>query len=199
MSYFATAGRNDGVTGIVNGITYFSAHTDFPGQSGTNEVSGGSYARQPPTWGAASAGTVTQSGNADIPVPAGVTVKYVGYWSAVSGGTFKGAAPLGGTPMEYWVDTALDTVNRVAHGLANGDRIVFLNGTAPGGLVEGTEYFVVSSAANSFKAAATVGGAAIDLTSAPADTSVVSKMIPESFGSAGTLRVTGAQVSLALL
>jgi hypothetical protein len=65
---------------------------------------------------------VTQTGNADIPIPAGVTVKYVGYWNALTGGTFKGAAPLGGTPMEYTVDTVADTVNRTAHGLANGDR-----------------------------------------------------------------------------
>jgi hypothetical protein len=199
MSYFATAGRNDGATGLSGGITHFSAHTAFPGTTGTNEVSGGTYARQAATWGAASAGAVTQTGNADIPIPAGVTVKYVGYWNALTAGTFKGAAPLGGTPFEYTVDTVADTVNRTAHGLANGDVVVFLNGTAPGGLTEGTEYFVVNTAANTFKVAATSGGTAIDLTAAPADTSIASKMVAEIFGSAGTLRVSGAQISLALL
>jgi hypothetical protein len=199
MSYFTTSGRNDGAAGIAAGVTHFSAHTDFPGSAGANEVSGGTYARQGATWGTATGGGVTQTGNADVPIPAATTVKYVGYWNALTTGTFKGAAPVGGTPMEYWVDATADTINRNAHGLANGTRVVFLNGTAPGGLTEGTEYFVVNTATNSFKVAATLGGTAIDLTAAGADTSIVSAMVPESFGNAGTLRVSGAQISLALL
>lgn len=66
---------------------YISLHVGDPGTTGDNEVTGGSYARQPLTWGAASAGAVTASAVA-FAVPAATTIAYIGFWTASSGGTF---------------------------------------------------------------------------------------------------------------
>lgn len=69
-------------------ITHLSLHTADPGTTGASEVSGGSYARQPVTWGAAASGTAT-GGQVTFSVNAG-TYPYFGAWSALTGGTFRG-------------------------------------------------------------------------------------------------------------
>jgi len=91
--------------------------------------------------------------------------------------------------MEFSVDLAADTVKAPAHGQANGGRIVFIGGTPPGGLVEGTVYFVRDAATDTFKVAATAGGAAIDLTAEPAARCVVAAIVPETYGAQGTYTV----------
>ena len=86
---FNNNGKNAAVDGIAAAGAYISAHTADPGSTGTSEVSGGSYARQQTTWGAASAGSRAGS-QVSIPIPASTTVAYWGIWSAASGGTFLG-------------------------------------------------------------------------------------------------------------
>jgi hypothetical protein len=75
-------------------IGYLSLHTADPSTTGANEVSGGSpaYARKATTWNASSGGSKTAATLPTFDVPAGTTVAYVGYWSAVTGGTFRGSA-----------------------------------------------------------------------------------------------------------
>ena len=63
------------------------------------------------------------------------------------------------------VDTAVDSLSLVGHGLANGDRVEF-GGTLPNGLAASTLYYVVGAATDTFKVSTTLGGAAVDLTSA---------------------------------
>jgi hypothetical protein len=57
-----------------------------------------------------------------------------------------------------------DTFTDNAHGLSDGDAIVFQATAIPTGLTAGTVYYVRDSAANTFKVAATIDGAAIDIT-----------------------------------
>jgi hypothetical protein len=71
--------------------THVSAHTADPGATGTDEVTGGSYARQSVTWNAASASNLDSSNQPVIPIPASTTITHIGLWSAVSGGTFYGS------------------------------------------------------------------------------------------------------------
>jgi hypothetical protein len=74
-------------------ITHVSAHTAAPNDSGSNEVSGGSYARAAIAFNAASGGSMDDSTNgAVINIPAGTTVTHIGFWSASSAGTFLGYA-----------------------------------------------------------------------------------------------------------
>lgn len=69
---------------------YVSAHTADPGTTGASEVTGGSYARVAATLPTGANGTGT-SGQVTLNIPAGTTVKWLGLWTAASGGTFIGA------------------------------------------------------------------------------------------------------------
>jgi len=93
---FTSASRDaiaDG-TAIATLCVYVSLHTADPGTSGTSEVAGGSYVRVAPSWAAASSGSKTFTVAATLQIPAGTTITHFGYWSAVSGGTFRGGGAL---------------------------------------------------------------------------------------------------------
>jgi hypothetical protein len=70
---------------------YASIHTADPGATGANEATGGSpaYARLLVTWAAAGSGSVAVSALPTFDLPAG-TYSWVGLWSAVTSGTFRG-------------------------------------------------------------------------------------------------------------
>jgi hypothetical protein len=74
--------------------TYISLHTDDPGATGANEVSGGSYARQAETFAAASGGQISNAANIEYTNMPAATVTYFGVWDASSGGNFIGGGPL---------------------------------------------------------------------------------------------------------
>ena len=57
-----------------------------------------------------------------------------------------------------------DTVAAAAHGLLDGDRVVFATILLTTGVITNTEYFVVNKATNTFQVSATSGGAALSLT-----------------------------------
>ena len=73
---------------------YVSLHDDDPGETGANEASGASYARQAVTFAAASDGTSTSDTVVEFSdMPAG-TWTHVGLWDAASGGNFLWGGPL---------------------------------------------------------------------------------------------------------
>lgn len=76
-------------------VTHISLHTADPGTDGSNEVTGGSYARQAVTWDAASSGTKSNSGDLTFQVPSGTTITHIGGWTASTSGTFRGGGALG--------------------------------------------------------------------------------------------------------
>lgn len=64
------------------------------------------------------------------------------------------------------VNIATEEFTSTAHGFINGDIVrVSTAGTLPTPLVVATDYYIVNSAANTFKISATNGGSAIDITS----------------------------------
>lgn len=76
-------------------IQYMSLHSADPSTTGTNEVTGGSYARQTVSFAAASGGSITTSGPVSFTgLAGGTTVAWVGFWSAVTGGTFLASADI---------------------------------------------------------------------------------------------------------
>lgn len=96
---YSTEGKNlmlDALRGTnpTVAIAYASLHTASPGDTGANEVTGGSpaYARKAITMAAASAGVIAASSQPVFDVPGSTTITHVGFWSAVSGGTFLGYA-----------------------------------------------------------------------------------------------------------
>jgi hypothetical protein len=183
------------------GATHVSLHSGFPGNSGANEISGGSpaYARQPITFGAASAASRPQTGSATFNVPAGTTVWWVAFWDALTGGNCLSYHPVGNQPArEFITDLAADTLRVNSHGYANGDRVVICGDSVQGGLTEGTAYFVVGATTDTFQLAATSGGAAIDLTSLAGSAAQVIRVIPDTFGNQGTATAAGCSLNLSL-
>lgn len=81
-------------TGGAVSITHVSLHTADPGTTGANEVSGGSYARQAVTWGAAASGVKSSTADITWNVPGGTTITHVAGWTASTGGTFRGGGAL---------------------------------------------------------------------------------------------------------
>lgn len=204
-------GKNATLTGgLGNGITHIGVHaTSTEPGTGTNaaagEASGGSpaYARQAVSWAAASAGARANSGALTFDVAAG-TYGYLTFWNASTGNTnnYLGYAPINGTVKGFFsVDTTLtnDQVFSVAHGLVNTDQVIVYNvfgETLPTGLTEGTVYFVVSSAANTFKLSLTSGGAAVDITAVGGGEGYFQKIIPETFASQGQITVAISALTL---
>ncbi len=77
-------------------VDFLSLHTDAVGGGSANEVSGGSpaYARKSVTWNAASSGNLDNSNTSVFDVPAGTTIRRVGFFDAVSAGTYYGDADI---------------------------------------------------------------------------------------------------------
>ena len=79
------------VLGSLLAARYVSLHTANPGDSGTAEVSGGSYARQAATFTNAGSNPTVASNSNLLQYPTATapwgTITHFGIWSAVSGGT----------------------------------------------------------------------------------------------------------------
>lgn len=85
-----TAGMaNTVATYVGTQLAYLSVHTADPGTTGASEATGGSYARQANSWGAASGGSIV--GAPKTFTPGAGTYAFAGYWSAATGGTFLGS------------------------------------------------------------------------------------------------------------
>ena len=156
---------------LLNGTPFVSLHSGYPGGTGANEFTGGSYARQSATFGAASARAASITSPLvflDLP---NLDILAAGIWDAVSGGNFLFFVwKSSGIWLPFIVqDPANDLIECPNHGLSNNDRAVvtasegFL-GTLPAGLVEGTVYHVVSSTTDTLKLSLTQGGLAVDVT-----------------------------------
>jgi hypothetical protein len=146
-------------------------------------LSGGSYARVAATFGASSGGTRSLSASVNITVPTGGTVRWLGLWN---GATYLGYSPNGSSPKEFIADPAADTIRSTAHGYANGAKVTIYGDTVPAGLTEGSVYYVVNAATDTFQVAATSGGSAIDLTSTGGSACVVSSITEEVYAGGGT-------------
>ena len=83
---------------MVTEYAELSLHTANPGSSGTNEVTGGGYAREEVTWSPAADAVVAIQDPVQFEVPDGTTVTHVGIWT--SGGGFRAAGALS-TPERF--------------------------------------------------------------------------------------------------
>lgn len=192
-------------------ITHVGVHTLTDPGTGTNansgEATGGSpaYARQAVTWGAAASRLKQNTNTLTFDVPAG-TYGFFSLFNASTGNTnnYKGYLPFGGSVRGFFsVDTTLtnDQLLSVSHGLVDTDRVMLFNpfsDTLPTGLTEGTIYFVVNSATNTFKVSTTSGGAAVDITAVGGGEGFFQKVVPETFGAQGQITVAASALTLDL-
>lgn len=209
------SGTGGGIAGIVThvGINTLttSPPTDTTPGTGTNaaatEATGGTpaYARQPVTWGTPSGGQVTNTGTLTFDLPAG-TYGFFTLWNASTGNTnnYRGHIPFGGASAVKGfgsvdgTDLTNNTITSVAHGLANGDRVLFFNVFAeslPTTITEGAAYFVVGTATDTFQISLTLGGAAIDLITTGGEL-FFQRVVPEVFGAQGQITVAASALVL---
>jgi len=185
---------------IATGAKFASLHTAYSA-TGANEVAGGSpaYARKALTWAAANLAQKATSGSVIFDVPGATTVRFIGMWDAATAGNFLGMTPNNGGVVQSFVcpDITADLLRCVGHGFVNNDSLIVWGvpgDPLPGGLAEGTIYYVINATADDLQLAATTGGAAINLTAIGAGT--LQKIIPEVFGAQGTHTITSATMSL---
>ena len=96
---YSTLGKNLMLNALIatnptTPVTHASLHTADPGDTGSNEVVGGTYARKSITFSAADAGSLDSSNAPVIDVPGGTTITHVGFWSAVTAGVYLGSADI---------------------------------------------------------------------------------------------------------
>lgn len=184
---------------LATGADFGSLHTAYS-TTGTNEVTGGSpaYARKGLTWAAASGGSKALA--ATLPtwdVPAATTVAWVGFWDAVTAGTFLGMAPAGGGALKPFavMDDTNDTFYSEAHGYTNGQQVVLWGPNLPPGVAVGTIYFIVGAATDSFQVSATSGGSAVNVTDE--GEGFAQLIVPETFSGQGTYSLSAGTIDLA--
>lgn len=201
----------DALDESVTQITHVGIFTLADPGTGTNfsgtEATGGSpaYARQAVTWAAAASGQKSNSGSLTFDVPSG-TYGFFGLFNASTGNTsnYRGYIPFGGALAVKGfatIDTTLTNDQFLApgHGMADTDRVIVYNnfgGSLATGLTEGTIYFVVSSATNTFKVSTTSGGAAVDITALGNGTVFYQRVVPEVFGAQGQITVAASALVL---
>lgn len=209
------AGKNASLSGgLGNAITHIGVLQLADPGTGTNftgtEATGGSpaYARQAVTWQTVGTPAAAQRGNngaLTFDVPAGTygsfllmnhltanTGNYFGYIP------FGGAAAIRGFGSSNAADVTADTVSSGAHGLVNTDRVMVFNVFAesvPAGLTEGTIYFVVGAATDTFQLSLTSGGAAVNITGV--GELMFQKTVPEVFAAQGQITVATNALILA--
>lgn len=186
------------------GATHGSLHTAYS-STGANELTGGTpaYARKAATWAAAATRSKATSAAMVFDVAAGLTARWVGFWDAVTAGTFLGMTPNGGGIPEDFAVTASgvtsNTLDAPAHGFVAGQSVVVWGvpgALLPTPLVEGTVYWVIAAGltADALQLAATSGGSALDLTAT--GSGFLQRLVEESFGAQGTLTVTTATLTI---
>lgn len=183
---------------VSTGMLFGSLHSAYS-TTGVNELTGGSpaYARKGLTWGASSGGSKALTATFPVwDVPAAGVVAWIGFWTLVTAGVFRGmlaagAGALQGASVEVSGDITTNLVFAKAHGYIADTRVVFW-GAVPTGLTIGTQYFVIATGltADAFSVALTSGGAAIDITGTAPFSFFVQKCVPEVFAGQGTYTVS---------
>lgn len=190
---FNTNGRNAMLSGgLGNAVTHLSVHDAVPDAAGSDEIAGGSYARQAVTWDAPAGGARDNSGTITHEMPGGSTAVAYGYADALAAGAHYGHSLVGSTREGFGCVSAAgvtaNSIQSAGHGLSNGNRVAVYNVHAeslPAGLAELVLYFVVGAAADTFQVSLTEGGGAVDITGQ--GELWWQDCVPETFGSAGQL------------
>lgn len=164
---FALDGAEKPTLQLVRGQTYTFDVSDASNNGHPLGIFDGGTAY---TTGVALNGTIGQPGaNITFAVPANAPANLT-YQCTVHGALMGNAITT--IDNAQTIDFATETITSTAHGLSDGNEIKYSSGTGTdiNGLVDATDYFVVSSTADTFQVAATSGGAAINLTAPKAVT-----------------------------
>lgn len=172
-------------------ITHLALHDDYPGTTFANEKTDGSPAttREAVSWSSATGRTATQSGTATFDVTG--TVSWITGATALTAGDQRAVWPADAAPFEFDVDPSTDVFEAIAHGFSDDQPVVFYGTSVPGALTAGVIYFMRDTVTDTFKVAATVGGAAIDITSRPSTAGAIASPITVYTGGQREFSVSG--------
>lgn len=167
-----------------NGSLYLALHTAWPGRGGSqngSEASYTGYARKAITRDgtgfSVSSGVLTIVAEQLFGENTGASAQEVRFWTlgvASSGATkvlYGGhLAPASSDPREAIGTASSDNILvGTGHGLAVNDEVVFYDliggASLPGGISEGTIYFVISVSTDTIQISTTLGGGALNITS----------------------------------
>lgn len=184
-----------------NEATYASLHTAYSA-TGANEVTGGSpvYARQAVTWSAAAGGSMNLASTYTFNVPASTTIEYIGFWTASSGGTFLGMFPnaAGTGAYEFTVPSSSSTFLAPGSAYSSNQTVVLFaspGSTFPGGVTQGTVYYIKSPSSDSFQVSASSGpGSAVSISSD--GSGIIQYIAVEVFASQGTFTISSGSLSV---
>lgn len=198
-NFLSNVALNQMLTTLAGQFDQVSLHTAYSA-SGANEVTGGSYARQNITWNSAASGALDSSNAPSFSVPSGNTIRFIGFWeTGASPDVFQGMVPNQQTgdlvPRRFIVDTGNNQIQMPAHGLAIDDAVVFVGGTPPSSLVEGTVYYVVDVQTDAFGVQASQAGSPgtpLSLGSQGDEDVRIWQIREETFASDGTFNLTDA-------
>lgn len=112
MAGIVAAGLNAAANGFAAAFPYLAIHTADPGTGGTSPAAS---ARVAAGWGAAANGVITATNKAFTGGAASGPATYVGYWSALTAGTFGGSRALTGDQTfnasgQYTITSVSETV-----------------------------------------------------------------------------------------
>jgi hypothetical protein len=167
--------KNTSFAGGAN--NYVALFTAMPGETGGGtEVTtvGTGYVRQPISaaagWSAGGqVGGAYEVSNAAEIAYAVATAAYGTVWGfalfdAVTDGVMRYFNWLANAAYPFTAAATGDLFTAPGHALVDGDRVGLVGPSLPGGVAEGTAYYVRDASGATFKVSATEGGAAIDLT-----------------------------------
>ncbi len=135
-----------------NPQVWLSAHSANPGTTGLHEITAGTGAagRQQVTFNSGGSGSDPSNVTAQIAFVGPVTIPWVGFWSAQTGGTFLGGYPLVSDPEIATVaNDATGNVTVPNHGLAVNTPVRLYTApnaqsAIPGGVTTDTVFFVAT-------------------------------------------------------
>jgi len=162
-----------GGTAFQNVAAWLSLHDGHPGNTGANEIAGGTYGRHNITakMGAASGGTIANNTEIQftlLPAVPAPGILFAGLWTLVTAGVYKGFFPIESVYGYAVGANTGDVFTSYAHGLVLDDRVYFrpsIGQGLPASLVADTIYWVISSVTtDTFQVSATQGGGAFALT-----------------------------------
>lgn len=144
-----------------------SLHSDNPGSTGAHEVTTGSsgFGRQQVSF-TGSGGVDTNVGAVTYSINTGVTVRWVGFWTARTGGTFLGGFPVVAPYRSAVILGGTQTVICPSHGYSLGQGIRFFTlpgcqSVVPGPISSDVTYFVQAVLSSDSFAIVEPGGSTI--------------------------------------
>lgn len=195
---------NAGVGTFPAADPFVSLHTADPGDAGANEVTGGAgpYARQQVAFGAAAAGTLSNTGAISFAgMPATTVVAWAVNDAVTAGNFFQNGwfSTVSGLAIVRSADLVGNDIQTNAHGLAADDRVVFetIEGlTAPTGITLGTLYFVLAAGltTDAFNVSTTSGGAELDITAV--GSAIWRKVTPKVVNAGDTFQIAAGDLDI---